>query len=341
MSTTLVPRNVKDTKIDITTNDDLNTQSRIVNRASASLLKTIFYILGNVASSVLIIIVNKAIMTSYGFNYSLVLTLLHFSFMSIFFGALIMLKLIEVRSLPLRSVVYIAVSNVGSIVLMNMSLHYNSVGFYQTSKLACIPAMVLVETFVYGKTFSTRVKLSLALLCFGVGIVTITDVKLNVLGAVIGVGAVLATTVSQVAISENQKIHNIHSFQMLEAIVAPQFLVSFLIAIPAELVPNADDIIRALQVPNLTYLIGLSCVLSVSVNVFFVALVGATSAVTYQVVGHSKTCLVLVLGFLFFPVNMKTDDLVKNITGIVFALFGTILYGHYKNVETEKKVDTQ
>lgn len=36
----------------------------------------------------------------------------------------------------------------GSIVFMNLSLAHNSVGFYQRSKLACVPVIMLVEYFI-------------------------------------------------------------------------------------------------------------------------------------------------------------------------------------------------
>jgi solute carrier family 35 protein E3 len=50
---------------------------------------------------------------------------------------------------------------------LNLSLGFNSVGFYQMTKLAIIPCTVLIQTSFYGKMFSTRVKLALGVLLGG------------------------------------------------------------------------------------------------------------------------------------------------------------------------------
>jgi solute carrier family 35, member E3 len=59
-------------------------------------------------------------------------------------------------------------------------------------------------------------------------------------------------------------------------------------------------------------------------------LIGTTSAITGQVVGHVKTCLIIAGGFVFYPpANFSIRD-VKNIMGILIAIVGMILYGHIK-----------
>lgn len=44
-----------------------------------------------------------------------------------------------------------------------------------------------------------------------------------------------------------------------------------------------------------------TCFLALMVNLCSFGLIGRTSAITFQVVGHAKTCLVLVGGYVFFP----------------------------------------
>jgi hypothetical protein len=48
--------------------------------------------------------------------------------------------------------------------------------------------------------------------------------------------------------------------------------------------------------------------------------------VTFQVVGHAKTCLILIGGFVLFPAALS----MKNVVGIVLALAGVIIYGEVK-----------
>jgi solute carrier family 35, member E3 len=65
-------------------------------------------------------------------------------------------------------------------------------------------------------------------------------------------------------------------------------------------------------------------------------LIGTTSAITGQVVGHVKTCLIIAGGFVFYPpANFSIRD-VKNIMGILIAIVGMILYGHIKVVDGKR-----
>ena len=51
-----------------------------------------------------------------------------------------------------------------------------------------------------------------------------------------------------------------------------------------------------------------------------------------QFVGHAKTCLILVGGFILFPShgNLKHHQLQNNIIGVSVAMVGVILYSHLK-----------
>lgn len=62
-------------------------------------------------------------------------------------------------------------------------------------------------------------------------------------------------------------------------------------------------------------------------------MIGKTSPVTYQVLGHLKTCLVLAFGYILLrdPFNWR------NIIGILIALIGMILYSYYCTLEGQKK----
>ena len=72
--------------------------------------------------------------------------------------------------------------------------------------------------------------------------------------------------------------------------------------------------------------------LAVGVNVSFFGLIGKTSPVTYQVVGHLKTVLILIAGFVLFPPKQEVDKttLYKTIAGILISLFGIFLYTYFK-----------
>ncbi|CAI9290201.1 unnamed protein product [Lactuca saligna] len=65
------------------------------------------------------------------------------------------------------------------------------------TKLAIIPCTVLLETLFFSKQFSKKIRFSLTVLLMGVGIATVTDLQLNMLGSVLSLLAVLTTGVPE------------------------------------------------------------------------------------------------------------------------------------------------
>jgi len=79
--------------------------------------------------------------------------------------------------------------------------------------------------------------------------------------------------------------------------------------------------------------IQVSCVLAMGVNITNFGLIAKTSVLTFQVVGHAKTCLILSSGFLFFPhLDAPQEQVLENILGLSIAVAGMILYGHLRDV---------
>ena len=81
------------------------------------------------------------------------------------------------------------------------------------------------------------------------------------------------------------------------------------------------------------FFIVLSCLISVSVNFSTFLVIGKTSPVTYQVLGHLKTCLVLTFGYVLLHDPFSW----RNILGILIAVVGMVLYSYFCTVETQQK----
>jgi solute carrier family 35 protein E3 len=77
----------------------------------------------------------------------------------------------------------------------------------------------------------------------------------------------------------------------------------------------------------------LSCLIAVSVNFSTFLVIGTTSPVTYQVLGHLKTCLVLSFGYTL----LHDPFTARNILGILVAIFGMALYSFFSVREGKKK----
>eukprot|EP00897_Mesotaenium_endlicherianum_P009503 jgi/Mesen1/8581/ME000497S07986 len=99
--------------------------------ASNSGLGTIGALTLSVVSSVSIVICNKALMSGYHFNFATTLTSWHLvvTFLSLHLAR--SLQLFEHKPFDPRTVMGFGVLNGASIGLLNLSLGFNSVGFYQ------------------------------------------------------------------------------------------------------------------------------------------------------------------------------------------------------------------
>lgn len=69
----------------------------------------------------------------------------------------------------------------------------------------------------------------------------------------------------------------------------------------------------------------LSCTIAIGTNLSQFICIGRFTAVSFQVIGHMKTILVLVLGFLFFG---KEGLNIQVVVGMLIAVCGMIWYGN-------------
>ncbi|GMH15745.1 hypothetical protein Nepgr_017586 [Nepenthes gracilis] len=80
-----------------------------------------------------------------------------------------------------------------------LCLMLNSVGFYQISKLSMIPVVCIMEWFLHSKRYSRDVKIAVLVVVIGVGVCTVTDVKVNAKGFLCAAVAVLSTSLQQIS----------------------------------------------------------------------------------------------------------------------------------------------
>ena len=110
-------------------------------------------------------------------------------------AAAVQVKFFERKDLPFRSLLDIAVMYVGYIVLGNLSIKLNPVGFYQIIKALIPPAVLLVQSVQAQAVPSGRIMGSVALLTAGVIAATVTDDQVvgNIPGMTVGIVCVFAT----------------------------------------------------------------------------------------------------------------------------------------------------
>lgn len=233
----------------------------------------------SIVSSVSLIIVNKLVMHDYHFNYVLVLTTFHFICTSAAMHILAAARVFEAAThVPRNGALKMAGAGAASIVFMNLSLRFNSVGTYQMLKLAVIPCAMVLACHLEGARYSAKRIASLVVLLAGVGIATVTDVQLSMVGLVLGAIAVFSTALAQTWMKTKQKEFGVDPMQMLHAVAPWQALVT---GVPA-LVLETDVLTHSFRDTEIL-LILISGVIAVSVNLASMGLIGRTSPVVYQV----------------------------------------------------------
>ena len=88
-------------------------------------------------------------------------------------------------------------------------------GFYQLSKLACIPCTLLIQYIAYTQTVSRAVLITLIPISLGVGYATVYDLEINFIGLVLAMCAVVFTAFAQIFTNTYQKALDCDALQLL------------------------------------------------------------------------------------------------------------------------------
>jgi len=233
---------------------------------------------------------------------------------------------------------------------MNLSLSSNSVGFYQITKLMLIPVTMVINAVVFGSYTNTKVKIALSILLLGVGVATVTDVDLRPVGFMWGVAAVISTAVFQIWQGTKQKEFGVNGTQLQSSIAFWQSFQAFVVAAVVEFNCYSDApcssalgfFSEAATSEAKMYTLKLvlcTCFLALLVNFCSFGLIGRTGPITFQVVGHMKTCLVLAGGYIFFASKGSEEQMFNNIMGVSVAMIGVLLYGHVKHASSTSDPD--
>lgn len=294
----------------------------------------------NVATSVMIIFVNKMLMGrhGYGFNFAVTLSGLHYLAAACLMQTFKWTGLMQLSKNPMPwkdRLLYVVVSNT-SIISLNVSLMVNQVGFYQIAKLVVIPFVAIVEYFAYSRHFSAPVIMSIATVIGGVAIVTVSNVQIDFLGFNVALLSIVAAGSQQLLCGHQQRTLKISSTEMLLFTAWP--MAGSLLAMG----PFLDYVVTGgrwvfdfpfIYAVNFTILC--TCILAVGVNLSQFMCLGRFSAVAYQVLGHTKTICVLIGGAVLFNEVITA----KVGAGMALAVVGMVGYGVVTH--REKQAQTQ
>lgn len=270
--------------------------NRLVANIAAADGKTAAAMALNFLSSTGIVVTNKLAMDRYGFRFATTLTLFHFFATYVLLLLAAAVGVFEKKVLPLRETAKLAAGSMGFVVLTNLSLQHNSVGFYQVMKVMTTPTVVVIEALVYAKVLDWGLRAALVPVCLGVVATAATDFRLNAVGAAYAIAGVLVTSFYQIGAGTLQRSLDCSALQ-LQLYTAPlsaAFIIPF-VPLFDDWRPSSPKSIWEYEfgVGNLSVLV-LTGVLAFLVNVSIFLVIGRSSAVSYNTLGHFKTCFILV-----------------------------------------------
>lgn len=286
----------------------------------------------NVSSSVLIVFVNKVLMDptkGYGFVFATSLCSLHFFTSGAFVRMSETLGYGQHVSMPFKDTLYFSLIAGMSIASLNLSLLTNSVGFYQISKLMIIPFVCFMEAFWMKRKFTLPIIASVLVVIAGVAIVTVTDMSVNPLGLAIAAVSVVSSGMQQMLCGVVQRKHNLTSNQLLSNTAPVQGTLLLFAG------PFIDKLVSRQWILDYNFTVqgaqclGLSCAVAVLVNISQFMCLGCFSAISFQVLGHAKTVLVLLLGWLYLNDSMS----MRKLGGMMMAVAGMVGYGYFTSVQ--------
>ena len=224
----------------------------------------------------------------------------------------------------------LAAAYVGYVVLNNLSLKLNTVGFYQISKICIMPTLIAIEIALFGKYPSQKTLMAVVLVCLGVALATVTDQGLttNFIGLLVGVAAILVTAMYQVWAGSKQKELQTGSMQLLHQ-YTPLAALMLAVLVPIlepvglfENAPNPHTLLGFTYSFSSIMAIAVSSILGLLVSLSTFLVIGATSSLTYNIVGHLKTVTILTGGCLIFGDTMS----VSKLSGVALAMVGIAWY---------------
>ncbi|CAI8597300.1 unnamed protein product [Vicia faba] len=299
----------------------------------SSRLFTIGLVAAWYSSNIGVLLLNKYLLSNYGFKYPIFLTMCHMTACSLFsYVAIAWLKIVPMQTIRSR-VQFFKISALSlifcvSVVFGNISLRYLPVSFNQAIG-ATTPFFTAI--FAYIMTFKREAWLTyftLVPVVTGVVIASGGEPSFHLFGFIVCVAATAARALKSVLqgillSSEGEKLNSMN----LLLYMAPMAVVFLL---PATLImeENVVGITLALardDVKIIWYLL-FNSALAYFVNLTNFLVTKHTSALTLQVLGNAKGAVAVVVSILIFrnPVS------VTGMMGYALTVFGVILYSEAK-----------
>nr|CAB3470350.1 unnamed protein product [Digitaria exilis] len=276
----------------------------------------------NFVVAVGIIMANKMVMGTVGFNFPVALSLIHYLFALALMAVLKALYLLPIAP-PSKSTPFSSLFALGAVMsfstgLANISLKHNSVGFYQMAKIAVTPTIVVAEFVLFQKKVSLRKVITLVVVSFGVAVATVTDLEFNFFGACVALAWIIPSAVNKILWSNLQQSGNWTALALMWK-TTPITIFFFIVLMPLLDPPGLLSFNWNFKNSSAIIISGLFGFL---LQWSGALALGATSALAHVVLGQFKTIVIVLSGYLVF----NSDPGFTSLCGAVVALAGMSVY---------------
>ncbi|XVF75758.1 hypothetical protein PTKIN_Ptkin13bG0212900 [Pterospermum kingtungense] len=285
------------------------------------------------SSNIGVLLLNKFLLSNYGFKFPIFLTMCHMSacaflsYISIVFLKLVPLQPIKSRP-QLLKIATLSVVFCGSVVGGNISLRYLPVSFNQAVG-ATTPFFTAL--FAYLMTFKREAWVTYAALVpvvTGVVIASGGEPGFHWFGFIMCISATAARAFKSVLqgillSSEGEKLNSMNLMLYMSPIAV-------MVLVPAALImePNVLEVILSLgrQHKYMWLLLFINSTMAYAANLSNFLVTKHTSALTLQVLGNAKGAVAVVISILLF----RNPVTVMGIGGYTVTVLGVVAYGEAK-----------
>ncbi|KAE9602448.1 putative sugar phosphate transporter domain-containing protein [Lupinus albus] len=281
-----------------------------------------------------IIFMNKMVLQTVKFKFPILLSLIHYVVSWFLMAILNMFSLLPASSSS-KTTHLSALFSLGFVMslstgLANVSLKYNSIGFYQMAKIAVTPSIVMAEFILYRKKVSWTKALALTVVSIGVAVATVTDLQFHLFGACVASAWIVPSAVNKILWSRLQQQEHWTALALMWK-TTPITLI-FLAAMIPWLDPpgvfsfdwNLSNMFVILSSAILGFLLQWSGALAL----------GATSPLSHVVLGQFKTCIILLGNYYLFGSNPG----IVSIFGACTAIAGMSVYTYLNLKQHSNKI---
>ncbi|XP_009363221.2 UDP-URONIC ACID TRANSPORTER 1-like [Pyrus x bretschneideri] len=285
------------------------------------------------SSNIGVLLLNKFLLSNYGFRFPIFLTMCHMAACAILsYFSIVFLKIVPLQTIKSKSqfvkIATLSVVFCGSVVGGNISLRYLAVSFNQAVG-ATTPFFTAL--FAYLATLKREAWVTYAALVpvvAGVVIASGGEPSFHFFGFVMCISATAARAFKSVVqgillSSEGEKLNSMNLLLYMSPI-------AILVLLPAALImePNVVDVALSLGREHkfMWLLLLVNSVMAYSANLSNFLVTKHTSALTLQVLGNAKGAVAVVISILLF----KNPVTVVGIGGYMVTVMGVVAYGEAK-----------